>query len=53
MNIVVLSGGTSTEREVSLSSGKEIYNAIKDYEDINAILLDVGVPTLLCLYFGS
>jgi len=42
VNIVVLSGGTSTEREVSLSSGKEIYNAIKDYEDINAILLDVS-----------
>ena len=39
MRIVVLAGGISTERDVSLCSGKMIYNAIKGRHD--AILLDV------------
>ena len=39
MRVVVLAGGISTERDVSLSSGKMIYNAIKEKHD--AILLDV------------
>ena len=42
MNIVVLAGGVSTERDVSLSSGKMIYNALKKKH--NVMLLDV--------YFG-
>lgn len=40
MNIVVLAGGISTERDVSLISGKKIYDAIKTKEK-NTILLDV------------
>ena len=30
MKIVVLAGGTSTERDVSLSSGNGVYNALKE-----------------------
>ena len=40
MNIVVLAGGISTERDVSLASGKMIYNAVKK-KGHKAILLDV------------
>ncbi|MGN0431157.1 MAG: D-alanine--D-alanine ligase [Lachnospiraceae bacterium] len=40
MNIVVLAGGISTERDVSLSSGKMIYRAVKK-NGHKAILLDV------------
>ena len=40
MNIVVLAGGISTERDVSLSSGTMIYRALKE-RGHNAILLDV------------
>ncbi len=40
MDIVVLAGGISTERDVSLVSGKMIYLALKK-DDRNAILLDV------------
>lgn len=40
MNIVVLAGGISTERDVSLISGKMIYRAVKK-NGHNAILLDV------------
>lgn len=40
MNIVVLAGGISTERDVSLISGKGIYRAVKS-KGHNAILLDV------------
>ena len=40
MNIVVLAGGISTERDVSLISGKMIYKAVKK-NGHNAILLDV------------
>ena len=43
MNIVVLAGGNSTEREVSLVSGKGVYNALKS-KGHNVVLLDV--------YFG-
>lgn len=43
MNIVVLAGGTSTERDVSLSTGRMIYNALKN-KGHKVILLDV--------YFG-
>lgn len=39
MKIVVLAGGTSTERDVSLSSGTMIYHALKKKHQ--AILLDV------------
>ncbi len=40
MKIVVLAGGISTERDVSLSSGKMIYSALKE-KGHQAILLDV------------
>lgn len=40
MNIVVLAGGISTERDVSLSSGKMIYRALKQ-KGHKVILLDV------------
>lgn len=40
MKIVVLAGGISTERDVSLSSGKMIYNALKK-KGHQAIILDV------------
>lgn len=40
MNIVVLAGGTSTERDVSLSSGSMIYRALKK-KGHHAVLLDV------------
>ncbi len=40
MDIVVLAGGISTERDVSLSSGRMIYRAVKKLGH-NAILLDV------------
>jgi D-alanine-D-alanine ligase-like ATP-grasp enzyme len=30
LKIVVLAGGTSTERDVSLSSGNGVYNALKE-----------------------
>lgn len=40
MNIVVLAGGLSTERDVSLVTGKCIYNALKK-SGHNAILIDV------------
>lgn len=40
MNVVVLAGGTSTERDVSLSTGTMIYKALKN-KGHQAILLDV------------
>lgn len=40
MKIVVLAGGISTERDVSLTSGKMIYKALKE-KGHEAILLDV------------
>lgn len=40
MKIVVLAGGTSTERDVSLSSGCQIYKALKS-KNHKAILLDI------------
>ena len=40
MKVVVLAGGTSTERDVSLSSGSMIYKALKK-NGHQAILLDV------------
>lgn len=40
MNIVVLAGGDSTERDVSLVSGKNVYNALKS-RGHNVVLLDV------------
>ncbi|MBP5197800.1 MAG: D-alanine--D-alanine ligase, partial [Lachnospiraceae bacterium] len=40
MKVVVLAGGTSTERDVSLISGKMIYNALKK-NGHKAIILDV------------
>ena len=39
MKIVVLAGGTSTERDVSLSTGKEVYAAVKK-NGHKAIILD-------------
>ncbi len=45
MNIVVLAGGISTERDVSLVSGKMIYTALKE-KGHNAILLDVYLGTV-------
>ena len=40
MKVIVLAGGTSTERDVSLSSGSRIYKALKA-KGHQAILLDV------------
>ena len=40
MKIVVLAGGTSTERDVSLSTGNMIYKALKS-RDHQVVLLDV------------
>lgn len=40
MNIVVLAGGTSTERDVSLTSSRNIVRALKSAGE-NAVLLDV------------
>lgn len=40
MNIVVLCGGSSTEREVSLVTGKQVCKALREIGD-NAVLLDV------------
>jgi D-alanine-D-alanine ligase len=40
MNVVVLAGGTSTERDVSLISGSMIYRALRK-NGHNAILIDV------------
>lgn len=40
MKVVVLAGGISTERDVSLSSGAMIYNALKE-KGHQAVLLDV------------
>ena len=40
MKIVVLAGGISTERDVSLSSGTMIYRALKE-RGHKAVLLDV------------
>lgn len=40
MKVVVLAGGTSTERDVSLSSGSMIYRAMKE-NGHQAVLLDV------------
>lgn len=45
MKIVVLAGGISTERDVSLSSGSEIYKALKR-KGHQVILIDLflGLP---------
>lgn len=45
MNIVVLAGGTSTERDVSLVSGRDVYRALKS-KGHKCVLLDVflGMP---------
>ena len=40
MKVVVLAGGTSTERDVSLITGAMIYKALKN-NNHQAILLDV------------
>ena len=40
MKIVVLAGGTSTERDVSLISGSNIYRALKK-KGHDAILVDL------------
>lgn len=40
MRIVVLAGGLSTERDVSITSGKQVYKALKE-KGHKAILLDV------------
>ena len=40
MNIVVLAGGISTERDVSLTSGQNVVNALRKTGN-NAVLLDV------------
>lgn len=44
MNVVVLAGGISTERDVSLVSGKMIYNALKK-NGHHVVLLDVYLGT--------
>ncbi|MDE7045477.1 MAG: D-alanine--D-alanine ligase, partial [Acetatifactor sp.] len=42
MNVIVLAGGTSTERDVSLSSGSRIYKALRQ-KGHRAVLLDVYI----------
>lgn len=42
MRIVVLAGGTSTERDVSLVTGKMVYRALKE-NGHNAVLLDAFI----------
>jgi len=39
--VAVLYGGMSTEREVSLNTGKSIFNALKD-KDFDTVLIDAG-----------
>ena len=39
--IVVICGGTSTEREVSLKSGSAIFNGLKEYGYKNVELFDL------------
>ena len=41
MKIVVLAGGTSTEREVSLTSGNGVYHALKDNYPESTLILQV------------
>ncbi len=53
--IGVLMGGLSTEREISLKSGKAVYEALKK-EGLNAVALDFETedkPTILNLIAGS
>ena len=46
MKIVVLAGGTSTERDVSLSSGNGVYNALKEKgHDVVLVDLYLGYET--------
>ena len=40
MKVVVLAGGTSTERDVSFVSGKKVYEALKS-KGHQVVLLDV------------
>ena len=40
MKIVVLAGGISTERDVSLSTGSQVYYALRE-KGMQVILLDV------------
>ena len=40
LKIVVLAGGTSTERDVSLSSGNGVYNALKE-KGHEVVLIDL------------
>lgn len=44
--IGVLAGGTSSEREISLKSGKAVFNALKT-EGLDAVLLDVDESDFL------
>ena len=48
MNVVVLAGGISTERDGSLVSGKMIYNALKNNGQ-NAVVLEVYVGTKILI----
>ena len=41
LNVVVVCGGFSTEREVSLRSGKAIYNGLKNFGYVNVSLFDL------------
>ena len=46
LKIVVLAGGTSTERDVSLSSGNGVYNALKEKgHDVVLVDLYLGYET--------
>lgn len=45
MKIVVLAGGISTERDVSLCSGRNIYEALKgNGHDVVLVDLFLGLP---------
>ncbi|MCR5609463.1 MAG: D-alanine--D-alanine ligase [Lachnospiraceae bacterium] len=53
MNIVVLAGGNSTEREVSLVSGREIYRALKSFKENDVIYIDVNSNYSTDVAFGT
>ena len=52
MNIVVLCGGNSTEREVSINSGYNVCGALRE-KGHNAILLDVFFETRIFQYLKN
>jgi len=44
LKVVVLAGGKSSEREVSLRSGQACFNALNQLDDVEASLMDIQSP---------